>query len=92
MGLFELDGPVACRRMSDTSPTRYIWALLNEHGLLPELGDRSIRGGSPAVTFDEILDRVRGCPAFPMTAEQVDHALHQELWDGPGDNPGRIIL
>ena len=53
--------------MSDVSPTRYIWALLNEHGLLPELGDRSVRGGSPAVTFEEIVERVRGCPAFPMT-------------------------
>jgi hypothetical protein len=79
--------------MSDVSPTRYIWALLNEHGLLPELGDRSVRGGSPAVTFEEIVERVRGCPRFPMTPAQVDEALHQELWDGPsGDNPGRIIL
>ena len=30
--------------------------------------------------------------ASTMTPEQVDAALHQELWDGPGDNPGRIIL
>ena len=51
--------------MSDASPTRYIWVLLNEHGLLPELGDRSIRGGSPAVTFDEIVERVRGLPGVP---------------------------
>ena len=44
-------------------------------------------------TVEEIIERVRGCPAFPMTPAQVDEALHQELWDGPsGDNPGRIIL
>ena len=78
--------------MSQAEPRRYIWALLNEHGLLPELGDRSVRGGSPAVTFEEIVDRVRACPGFPLTPAEVDHALHQELWDGPGDNPGRIIL
>ena len=91
--LVGLVGSVGSSRMSDASPTRYIWALLNEHGLLPELGDRSVRGGSPAVTFEEIIERVRGCPAFPMTPTQVDEALHQELWDGPsGDNPGRIIL
>jgi hypothetical protein len=78
--------------MSEPAPKQHIWVLLNEHGLLPELGDRSVRGGSPAVTFEEIVDRVRGCPHFPLTPDQVDHALHEQLWDGPGDNPGRIIL
>jgi len=78
--------------MSEPAPQRHIWALLNEHGLLPELGDRSVRGGSPAVTFEEIVDRVRGCPSFPLTPEQVDAALHQQLWDGPGDDPGRVFL
>lgn len=78
--------------MSEPSPKQHIWALLNEHGLLPELGDRSVRGGSPAVTFEEIVDRVRGCPSFPLTPAQVDRALHEQLWDGPGENPGRVIL
>jgi hypothetical protein len=78
--------------MSEPTPKQHIWVLLNEHGLLPELGDRSVRGGSAAVDFDEILNRVRACPSFPLTADQVDHALHEQLWDGPGENPGRIIL
>jgi hypothetical protein len=70
-----------------------IWTMLRDHGLLPELGDRSVRGGSPAIDFDEIVARVRACPEFPMTPMQVDKALHRELFEGPGgDNPGRIIL
>jgi hypothetical protein len=71
---------------------RSIWAMLRDHGLLPELGDRSVRGGSPAIDFDEIVARVRACPEFPMTPRQVDKALHDELFGGPGDEPGRIIL
>lgn len=78
--------------MSEAPRKRPIWALLRDHGLLPELGDRSVRGGSPAIDFDEIVERVRACPEFPMTPRQVDAALHQELFEGPGDNPGRIIL
>jgi hypothetical protein len=77
--------------MSET-PRRPIWALLNEHGLLPELNDTSVRGGSPAVDFDQIVERVRACPEFPMTPRQVDEALHQELWDGPDGEIGRITL
>jgi hypothetical protein len=69
-----------------------IWTMLQEHGLLPELGDRSVRGGSRALDFDEIVARVRACPEFPMTPMQVDKALHAALFEGPGENPGRIFL
>ncbi len=69
-----------------------IWTMLRDHGLLPELGDRSVRGGSPVLDFDEIVARVRACPEFPMTPRQVDKALHEALFEGPGDNPGRIFL
>jgi hypothetical protein len=75
--------------MNDRPP---IWQLLREHGLLPELGDRSVRGGSPALDFDEIVERVRQCPEFPMTPTQVDKALHDALFEGPGDDVGRIFL
>jgi hypothetical protein len=69
-----------------------IWTMLRDHGLLPELGDRSVRGGSRAIDFDEIVARVRACPEFPMTPMQVNKALHDELFAGPGDDPGRIFL
>ena len=75
--------------MTDRPP---IWQLLREHGLLPELGDRSVRGGSAAIDFDEIVARVRDCPEFPMTPTQVDKALHEALFEGPGDDVGRIFL
>jgi hypothetical protein len=78
--------------MSDSPKDRPIWALLKEYGLLPELGDRSVRGGSPAIDFDAIVQRVRECPEFPMTPRQVDQALHDALFGGPGDDPGRIFL
>ena len=71
---------------------RHIWTMLQEHGLLPERGDRSVRGGSAAIDFEEIVARVRDCPEFPMTPMQVNRALHQELFDGPGDDPGRVFL
>ena len=78
--------------MSDAPDPSRIWVLLREHGLLPEMGDRSIRGGSPAVSFDAIVERVRRCPTFPMTPEQVDEALHHLLWNEPPEAPGRIFL
>jgi len=84
-------GPLSTPTLPPWASVSRRWAVVIR--LLPELGDRSVRGGSPAVTFEQIIERVRGCPAFPMTPAQVDEALHQELWDGPsGDNPGRIIL
>jgi hypothetical protein len=70
-----------------------IWALLHEHGLLPEMHDRSVRGGSHAVSFEEIVLRVRDNPDFPLTGDEVDRALTQELWDGPPNGEvGRITL
>ena len=50
------------------------------------------RGGSRAVSFDQIVERVRRCPTFPMTAEQVDEALHHLLWNEPPETPERIFL
>jgi hypothetical protein len=72
---------------------RGIWFLLHEHGLLPEMGDRSVRGGSEAVTFEEIVLRVYDHPDFPLSASEVDQALTESLWAGPPDGEvGRVFL
>jgi hypothetical protein len=70
-----------------------IWALLHEHGLLPEMHDRSVRGGSEAITFEEIVMRVQHNPDFPLSPAEVDAALHDSLWEGPPDGEtGRVFL